>query len=74
MTVELVIQGNVVAQSGLLTPSKRLTSLTLNDGIAAQLPGGVYNDAKFVVRFYDPTTNECSIVNSEIVVTVTVRD
>ena len=74
VTVELVIQNQTVAQSGLLTPSKRLTSLTLEDGIATKLPGGVYKDAKFVVRFYDPETNACSIVNSEIAVTVTVRE
>lgn len=72
VTVQLVVQDVVLAESGLLTPGKRITSLDLKDGIS--VPEGVYaQNAKFVVRFYDPETNECSIVNSEIAVTVTVR-
>lgn len=75
VTVQLVVKGVVLAESGLLKPSQRITSLDLEENINATLvPEGVYaNDAKFVIRFYDPTTNACSIVNSEIAVTVTVR-
>lgn len=72
VTVQLVVQDVVLAESGLLTPAKRITELALKDGIS--VPEGVYaQNAKFVVRFYDPETNACSIVNSEIAVTVTVR-
>ena len=72
VTVQLVVQALVLAESGLLTPAKRITELSLKDGIS--VPEGVYaQNAKFVIRFYDPETNECSIVNSEIAVTVTVR-
>ena len=76
VTVQLVVKGLVLAESGLLTPSKRITSLNLAEGIdASKVPAGVYDqDAKFVIRFYDPETNACSIVNSEIAVTVTVRE
>ena len=73
VTVQLVVQDLVLAESGLLTPGKRITTLALKDGV--QVPTGVYaQNAKFVVRFYDPQTNACSIVNSEIAVTVTVRE
>ena len=73
VTVQLVVQDVVLAESGLLTPAKRITELALKDGIT--VPEGVYaQNAKFVVRFYDPETNACSIVNSEIAVTVTVRE
>lgn len=73
VSVQLVVQDVVLAESGLLTPAKRITSLTVKDGI--DMPVGVYaQNAKFVVRFYDPETNACSIVNSEIAVTVTVRE
>lgn len=73
VSIQLVVQGNVLAESGLLTPAKRITTLDLKEGIT--IPAGVYaNNAKILVRFYDPETNECSIVNSEIVVTVTVRE
>ena len=72
VTIRLVVQDVVLAESGLVTPSKRITSLDLKSGAA--IPEGVYaNNAKIVVRFYDPVTNACSIVNSEIAVTVTVR-
>lgn len=72
VTVQLVIQDQVIAESGLLTPGKRITSLDLKDGMT--VPEGVYEqNAKFVIRFYDPETNACSIVNSEIAVTVTAR-
>jgi len=72
VSVQLVVQDVVLAESGLLTPAKRITSLDVKDGVT--IPEGVYaQNAKFVVRFYDPETNACSIVNSEIVVTVTVR-
>ena len=73
VTVQLVVQDVVLAESGLLTPAKRITELALKDGIT--VPEGVYaQNAKFVIRFYDPETNACSIVNSEIAVTVTVRE
>ena len=73
VSIQLVVQGNVLAESGLLTPAKRITTLDVKDGI--NIPAGVYaNDAKILVRFYDPETNACSIVNSEIVITLTVRE
>ena len=72
VSVQLVVQDVVLAESGLLTPAKRITSLDVKDGVT--IPEGVYaQNAKFVIRFYDPETNACSIVNSEIAVTVTVR-
>ena len=75
MSVQILIQGQVVAESGLLQPGKRITSMTLSDEMAAQLPVGIYSkDAKFRVRFFDPETNECAIVQSEILLTVTVRE
>jgi hypothetical protein len=73
VSVQLIVQDIVLAGSGLLTPAKRITTLDLKDGV--NVPAGVYaQNAKLLVRFYDPETNECSIVNSEIIVTVTVRE
>ena len=73
VAVQLVVQGKVLAESGLLTPGKRLTELALKDGAAVPEEGVYAENAKLVVRFYDPTTNACSIVNSELKVTVTAR-
>lgn len=72
VSIQLIVQDTVLAESGLLTPSKRITTLDLKDGVT--VPEGVYaSNAKILVRFYDPESNACSIVNSEIAVTVTVR-
>ena len=72
VSIQLVVQDLVLAESGLLPPSKQITSLDVKAGVS--IPEGVYaNNAKIVVRFYDPETNACSIVNSEIAIAVTVR-
>ena len=73
VSIQLVVQDVVLAESGLLLPSHRITSLDVKDGI--NIPAGVYaNNAKIVIKFYDPNTNACSIVNSDILVTLTVRE
>lgn len=73
VAIQIVVQDVVLAESGLLTPAKRITSLDVKDGI--DMPVGVYaSNAKIVVRFYDPETNACSIVNSEIAITLTIRE
>ena len=73
VSIQLVVQDVVLAESGLLLPSNRITTLNVKDGV--DIPAGVYaNNAKIVIKFYDPETNACSIVNSEILVTLTVRE
>ena len=72
VSIQLIVQDVVLAESGLLLPSHRITSLDVKDGI--DIPEGVYEkDAKIVIRFFDPNTNECTIINSEILITLTVR-
>ena len=73
VSIQLIVQDVVLAESGLLLPSHRITSLDVKDGI--DIPEGVYEkNAKIVIRFYDPNTNECTIINSEILITLTVRE
>ena len=73
MSLELVVQDMVLMETGTLVPGKRVTTATLKDE-ALVLSEGVYKtNAKLIVYFYDPETNVRSIVNSEIAVTVTVR-
>ena len=75
MTVQLVIQDQVVAESGLLVAGKRLSELSLKEGMENNIPVGYYNqNAKFVIRYYDPATNECAIINTEIALMVTVQE
>jgi hypothetical protein len=66
--VELCVQdGNkdvIVAKSGLIEPSSELTRMCF-DANSAKLSAGVY-DAKFKVLFYDPSTGEKALVESDI--------
>ena len=71
IVLQMVLQDTLIFQSGLLTPGKKLTEIALADGIAERLQDGGYQ-AKFVVSFYDPDTNEKAIVNTELPITVDV--
>lgn len=71
MLVQIVVQEEVLAQSGRLTPGHQLTALTLLDGAEKKLAVGGY-DGKYVVYYYDPDTGEKSIVNTEIPISISV--
>lgn len=71
MVVQIVIQDQVVAQSGKLVPGKEITKLDTLSGAAEKLAPGGY-DAKFVVLMYDPDTGEKAMLNSEAAISVTV--
>ena len=72
ISLQLVVKDQVVGESGLILPGKRLTTMEIKDGAFTQ--SGVFSpeNAKLVVRYYDPTTNACAIVTTDIQVTVTV--
>lgn len=73
MIASLVIDGTVICRSKKIVAGNQITELKLQSGVKDILPEGVYNNAKYVVGCYDPTTNEKAIV--ELVgagVTVTV--
>lgn len=71
MVVQIVIQDQIVAQSGRLTSGNKVTILNLLNGAEKKLTVGGY-DAEFVVLYYDPDTGEKSIVNTEIPISVSV--
>lgn len=71
MVLQLVIQDEVIVQSGLLKPGNQVTALELLDGEAEKLSAGGY-DGKFAVLYYDPDTGEKAVVNTEIPVEITV--
>ncbi len=73
MVVQLVIQDNVIIQSGLLKPGNRVTSLELLDGKDEMLKEGGY-EGKLRVLYYDPVTGEKAILDTEIAVDVTVTE
>ena len=75
IVLQIVVKGQVIVQSGRLVPGNRVKSL----GLLADAPvlgAGIYSNenCKFVVLYYDRESGEKSILNTEIPVTVTVRD
>ncbi|MCD8116955.1 MAG: hypothetical protein LUE21_07560 [Oscillospiraceae bacterium] len=73
VVLQLVIQDEVVIQSGLIAPGSQVSTLALLDDAANMLASGGY-DGQFVVLYYDPDTGERAVVTTEIPVTVTVTE
>ena len=71
MVLQIVIQDEVIVQSGRLTPGYEVMLLDLLDGAAEKLSPGGYN-GQFMVIYYDTETGEKEIVNTEIPITITV--
>ncbi len=75
MVVQIVVQDNIVAQSGTLKPGYRISILDLLEEAPDMLTPGVYEtNTKLVLLFYDPDTGEKELVDAEIPVTVTVKE
>lgn len=73
MILQLVIDDVVILQSGRLEPGNRVTVLDLLAGAEKRLAAGGY-DGKFVVLYYDRTSGEKAMINTEIPITVTVTE
>ena len=67
----LVIQEQVLAESGKLVPGKMIQELELKEGAAELLQAGTYQGA-FVVQPYNPESAEKAMLDSQCLVTVTV--
>lgn len=73
MVLQVLIQDTVIIQSGTLKPGNQVSTVDLLDGAAKQLAPGGY-DGKFVVLYYSPETGEKAMVNTEIPITITVKE
>ncbi len=71
--LQIVIQDTLIAQSGLLTAGHEVRTLTLEEGAADTLQPGGY-DGKLILSFYHPQTGEKANVNTEIPVSITVKE
>ncbi len=71
MVVQLVIQDEILIQSGLITPGNKVQTLDLLNGAEKKLQPGGY-DGKLVVLYYNQQNGEKAVLNTEISVTVTV--
>lgn len=74
MVVQIVVKDRIVVQSGRITPGHRVTTLDLLRDAPVLSPGTYTTEScKLVVLYYDPSSGERAILNTEIPVTVTVR-
>ena len=73
MVLQLEIDDVVILQSGRLEPGNMVSTLNLLDGAEKRLAAAGYN-GKFVVLYYDRTSREKAMINTEIPVTVTVTE
>lgn len=71
--LQIIIQDNLIAQTGRLEPGQQVKKLDLGEAVAKTLQPGGY-DGMFVVSFYNPETGEKSAVDTNIPITVTVSD
>ena len=73
MVLQLVIQDQVILQSGRIVPGNQVEKLDLTPEAAAMLMPGGY-EGIFLIHFYDPSSGEKAIVTTEIPVSVIVAE
>ncbi len=71
IVIQIVVKDVVIAQSGTISPGKRVEKLDLQPGAKSALAAGGYN-GEFKIYYYQPDTHERTIVNTEIPITITV--
>ena len=72
MIIQIVIQDQVIAQSGKLTAGNQIKQLDLANGAADRLSPGGY-DGNFLIFYYSQETGEKATVNTKIPVHITVE-
>ncbi len=73
MVLQIVIKDEIIVQSGTIVPGKQIRTIDILDGKEKLLSEGIY-DAKFVAYYYDAETGERAMLNTEIIITVTVKN
>ena len=71
IVLQVIIQDTVILQSGTLKPGHQVKLLNLLEGAEKMLQPGGY-EGKFIVLYYDQTSGEKSMVNTEIPITINV--
>ena len=71
MVIQIAIRDTVILQSGTLCPGNQVKLLNLLEGAEEMLQPGGY-EGKFIVLYYDQTSGEKSMVNTEIPITINV--
>lgn len=71
MLLQIVIQDEVILQSGLISPGYQVKSLELFDSV--KLSEGNY-EGKFVIYYYQKDTGEKAMLNTEIPLQISVKN
>ena len=71
MVIQIAIQDTIILQSGTLSPGNQVKLLNLLEGAEDMLQPGGY-EGKFIVLYYDLTSGEKFMVNTEIPITINV--
>ena len=71
MVIQIAIQDTIILQSGTLSPGNQVKLLNLLEGAEDMLQPGGY-EGKFIVLYYDQTSGEKAMVNTEIPITINV--
>lgn len=72
MIIRLVIQDEVIVQSGVLPPAHRITVLNVPEDVAKKLLPGGY-DGLLEILYYDTESGERAMVETEFPVRITVK-
>ena len=72
MMMQIIIQDEIIVQSGRLRPGYQLSQVDILDGAEKMLTEGTYN-GKYKIYYYDPVDNERAMIDTEVPITVTVR-
>lgn len=73
MVLRIVIQDEVIVQSGTIPPGHQVNTLDLLEGAASMLVPGGY-EGNFSILYYHPETGEKAMVNTEIPIHIEVKD
>lgn len=71
MLIQIVIHDTVILQSGILSPGNRVRQLDLFDNV--KLSEGIY-EGKFVIYYYQKDSGEKAMINTEIPLSITVKE
>lgn len=71
MKIEVVIDSKTIVESGRIEPGYKVEKLSKVD--TKKLSAGKY-DGKFIVSYYNSESGEKAVLNTEIPITITVKD
>lgn len=72
LVIQLLLQGEVLAESGLLPPGTAVYTLALLPGAAERLEPGDY-DGSFLVSYYDTESGQRSVLQTEAEIRISVK-